>query len=117
MLRVLGAFSSGRVEICNSAALVFENQQNPNHQRRARVATLLASFAKPAPATASIFERAEDVRKLGFRDIDALHIAFAERQEADYFVTADDEILKRRNQASLDVKIIDPIRFVSEVKL
>jgi len=117
VMRVLGAFSAGALELCNSPALVFENQQNPNPQRRARTATLLASFGNPSAATDPIFERAEEVRDLGFPDLDALHIAFAEDQEADYFITADDELLKRREQANLRTKIVDPIELVGELDL
>lgn len=117
VMRILTAFSSGVVEPCHSAALVFENQQNPNPQRRLRAATLLESFGDAAVATDATFARAEDVRTLGFRDLDALHIAFAESQEADYFITADDEILKRRDQTGLGVKILDPIELVAELNL
>ena len=115
VMRVLGAFSAGVVEICNSAALVFENRQNPNPQRRDKVATLLASFGAPASATHPIFERDEEVRMLGFHDMDALHIAFAENRAAGYFITTDEDILKRRERVKLAVKIVDPLEFLARL--
>jgi hypothetical protein len=117
VMRILGAFSAGGIELCSSAALVFENQRNPNPQRRARAATLLASFGDARKATDPIFARADDLRNMGFRDLDALHIAFAENENADYFVTADDGILKRRDQVNVGIKILDPIELVTELDL
>ncbi len=53
----------------------------------------------------------------GFRDMDALHLAFAEDLKADYFVTVDDEVLAQSRRASLSVKVIDVIELVKELKL
>ena len=117
VMRILGAFFAGVVEICNSAALVLENEWNPNPQRRERTAILLSSFRPPSVATDAIFARAEAVRALGFQDLDALHVAFAESDAADYFITADDEILKSRVLRRLGVKILGPIELVSTLNL
>ena len=117
VIRILGAFFAGVVEVCNSAALVFENERNPNPQRRERTAILLSSFRQPSVATDGIFARAEAVRALGFHDLDALHIAFAESDGADYFITADDEILKSRVLRRLGVKILGPIELVATLNL
>ena len=105
------------VEVCNSAALVFENDRNPNPQRRERTAILLSSFRPPSVATDAIFSRAEAVRALGFQDLDALHIAFAESDGADYFITADIKILKSRVVKRLGVKTAGPIELVARLNL
>ena len=59
------------------------------------------------------------MRELGFSDIDALHIALAEKVRADYFITCDDEIIKlyESHKDMIKVNIIGLIQFVSlEVK-
>jgi hypothetical protein len=115
--RILRAFTAGTFTACNSAALEFENLQNPNPRRRARAVALLASFGRPAPASAGIFQRAAEVRALGFRDMDALHLSFAESAAADYFVTTDDDVLKRNRTAALKVKIVDPVTLMRTLNL
>ncbi|MBM4047829.1 MAG: type II toxin-antitoxin system VapC family toxin [Planctomycetes bacterium] len=114
---ILRAFVAGDFTLCNSSALEFENLQNPNPRRRARAAALLASFGRPAAATGAIFQRAEEVRALGFRDMDALHLSFAEDQAADYFVTTDDDVLRRSRTAALKVKVVDPVTLMRMLNL
>jgi len=43
---------------------------------------------------AEVEVRAAELVALGFRPLDALHLAFAERAGARWFVTCDDELLK-----------------------
>jgi len=115
--RILDATAAGVLTLCNSAALVAENRRNPNRQRRERVSALLASIGSPVPATPGIFTRAEDLARYGLRDMDALHLAFAEYLKADYFVTVDDEVLTRSAKTKLGVKVTDVIDLLEEVHL
>jgi len=64
-----------------------------------------------------IDKRAVELRKLGFKEFDAYHIAAAEMAGCDCLVTCDDNFLKaaRRNAAKIGVTVTDPIRLVSEV--
>jgi hypothetical protein len=72
----------------------------------------MASFGRPMPLTDAILLRAYDIRGLGFMDMDALHLAFAEDLKANYFVTTDDMILKR--QGTVKTKIINPVDLLKE---
>lgn len=117
VIRILDAADAGLITLCNSAALVAENRRNPNRRRRERVAALLAVVGSPAAASAGIFRRANELVRLGFRDIDALHLAFAEELDADAFVTVDDELLARGQQTELGVVVMDVIDFVKQRKL
>jgi len=72
----------------------------------------MASFGRPTPLTDIILARAFDLRALGFMDMDALHLAFAENLKATYFVTTDDMILKR--QDTVKTKIINPVNLLKE---
>ena len=64
-------------------------------------------------------ERAKFLKGLGFSDIDALHIALAERSEVDYFITCDDEITKlyKKHRNFIKVDVVSLIEFIGlEVK-
>lgn len=78
---------------------------------------MLASIGSPAPATPGIFARAEDLARQGFRDMDALHLAFAEYLKADYFATVDDEVLARSAKTKLGVQVTDVINLLQELHL
>lgn len=60
--------------------------------------------------------RFAELQKLGFKELDAYHIAAAESAGCDRVLTCDDRFLKaaRRNAAKIRVTVTDPIRFVSE---
>ncbi len=113
VIRVLVACGDGSIQACNSAALEFENVQNPNPRRRARAAALPTSFGPPEAAGAQHFQRAEQVQAMGFGGLDSLHLAFAQEMDADYFVTTDDQLLKRSRSVALNVMVISPTALVS----
>jgi predicted nucleic acid-binding protein len=115
--RILEAATNGTLTLCNSTALRAENRRNPNQQRKARVETLLEWVGKPTPATPSVLNRAADLVRRGFRDMDAIHLAFAEAVRADWFVTVDDQILSRAESVKLGVPVTDVIEFVREQEL
>jgi predicted nucleic acid-binding protein len=49
--------------------------------------------------------------------LDALHIASAERAEADYFCTTDDDLLKKaQGGLRTEVRIVSPIEFLEELE-
>lgn len=50
-----------------------------------------------------------------FSDIDALHIALAEKANVDYFITCDDEIIKlyKKNKDYIKVEIVNIIEFIA----
>ena len=52
--------------------------------------------------------------RLGLFDIDALHIALAEKVNINYFVTCDDDIIKtyRKNKSKMKIKIVDLIELI-----
>ena len=111
-IRIFDLAHSGDIQVFVSMALTLENDRNPKAWRRHRVATLMASFGRPMPLTDAILLRAYDIRGLGFMDMDALHLAFAEDLKANYFVTTDDMILKR--QGTVKTKIINPVDLLKE---
>ncbi|MCG3147014.1 MAG: hypothetical protein PCFJNLEI_00450 [Verrucomicrobiae bacterium] len=117
VLRILNAADAGIFTLCNSAALEAENRRNPNQQRRERVGVLLATSGRATPATPEILARAETLVQQGFGDWDALHVAFAEHQRADYFATVDDEVLARSAKTKLGVKVTDVIDLLQELHI
>jgi len=61
-------------------------------------------------------EQARALVDLGLKAKDALHIACAIAVECAYFVTTDDEILKR-GQNVQGITVLDPTSFVREMNL
>ena len=62
-----------------------------------------------------IKQRSIQLRKYNIKDMDALHLAFAESKEIDYFITTDKLLINASKRANLKIKVINPIEFIMEV--
>jgi len=103
--------------IC-SEALVYENNQNPDSLRRERISTYFELAKDFIKLEESDFNRARFLNEIGFPDMDALHIAIAEKGGIDFF-TCDDRIVHhyKENIQAVRVSTINLLEFVlKEVK-
>lgn len=78
-----------------SPAHLVENDANPREDRRLAAALWIDGAAIDVPLGADVEAHAGELVALGFGPLDALHLAFAERAGARWFVTCDDELLTR----------------------
>lgn len=101
----------GAVELVRSPALLLENDQNPREDRRLAAALWIDGAAVGVALTDDVEARARALAALGFRPMDALHVAFAEAADARWLVTCDDGLLGlgRRHAAALKVAVVEPI--------
>jgi predicted nucleic acid-binding protein len=97
-----------------SPAHRFENDRNPREDRRLATALWLQKAVRPVDAAADTDERARVLSTLGFAPLDALHLALAEKAEARWFVTTDDQLLRKaREQRDLmRVDVVTPDELV-----
>jgi predicted nucleic acid-binding protein len=111
---LLEAALNTKVVIVSSATLEAENARNPNPLRRAGVASVLKALPEVVPLADETVARAEELQRLGFRPLDALHVASAEGAACAFFVTTDDRLAAamRRNAAALRVRLADPLEMV-----
>jgi predicted nucleic acid-binding protein len=61
--------------------------------------------------------RAQELKALGFRTYDALHLACAEQATVDIFLTTDDRVLRiaTRHPTQLQVRVANPLVWLLEV--
>jgi predicted nucleic acid-binding protein len=107
---------SGTLELVWSYMLDFENAANPFEERHTTISGWRQYARMDIEETATILQRANLLAGIGLKAKDALHIACAIAGECTYFVTTDDDILKRR-QGIQDITVIDPTALVREMNL
>ena len=112
---LLEKIEKGSHILITSEALIYENNKSLNEQRKVRVASYFALAREFVGADFSDAERVNFLKELGFPDIDALHVALAEKSRADYFVTCDDDIIKsyKRHKDLVKANIVSLIELVS----
>ena len=92
---IIGRAEDGEVALVRSPAHLVENDANPREDRRLAAALWINGAAVDVRLDADVEVRAAALAALGLRPLDALHVAFAERAGARWFVTCDDDLLER----------------------
>lgn len=117
VLLILARCQSGDWRLLGSDVIGFEIARIPDEERKLKV-MLLASLAKSrVTVTEQVERRAMKLEKLGFKALDALHLACAEEGEADVLLTTDDRFLRKAEEHSnlLNVKVENPALWLTEV--
>ena len=107
---ILDATRAGTFQLVRSPAHDFENDRNPREDRRLATRLWLDAATARVTASAAAAARARELSALGFKPLDALHLAFAEQSSARWFVTTDDRLLQRAvtERDRLRVEVLRP---------
>lgn len=106
----------GTLELVWSYMLDFENAANPFEERRMTINGWRQYAPLDVEETPLILQHANKLAGMGLKAKDALHIACAIAGVCTYFVTTDDDILRRRQDVHA-ITLIDPTAFVREMNL
>ena len=112
VLSILEMAEAGELEIIGSDIIDDELSQMPANERREKVELFLALASSQVALTLAIEQRAIELQKWNIAPLDALHLASAESARADYFLTTDDDLLRRAKRAGLKVKIENPAKWL-----
>ena len=105
-----------KVEIYKSMAIDFEISKIKSDNKRRQVEDLYdAMELTEIDYSEEIKKRAIELRQYNIKDMDSLHLAFAESKDVDYFITADRLLINASKRANLKIKVINPIEFIMEV--
>ena len=99
----------GKIELCWSFVLDYENSANPFEDVRNRISEWKKLSCDDCDLSDDITKKAKELMAIGLRQMDASHIACAIHLKADYFLTTDKKIL---NKPVKEIAIINPIDFI-----
>ena len=94
-IMLFAMISDGRVDLINSFALEYENRKNPNIENMLKISDCLGYSSDYITCETGILDRSMELEKYGLMGMDAMHIACAEKANADFFVTCDDNLIKK----------------------
>lgn len=83
------------MELIRSAFHLLENNESRAVERREWVAACLNLSSHAARITAEMEHRAIALTKIGLKPLDAAHLAAAESEAADFFITCDDQLIRK----------------------
>lgn len=110
-LRIQERIATGEIELAWSYMIDYENAANPFEERREAISSWRRRAVVDVSETPALLEHAKSLLALGVRSKDALHVACAVEAGCDYFLTTDDNLLKKL--AGQDrLLAMDPTAFV-----
>ena len=113
-IMMLLMISKGRFGLINSFALEYENSKNPNIENMLKISDLLGYSTDYISCDEGILDRSLEFEKYGVMGMDAVHIACAEKAKADFFVTCDDNLIKKLERIdNIGIVYYNVIDFVS----
>lgn len=116
ILLILNRFETKKWIWIGSSVIDHEIKKISNAERKRRVRELANQPNQYILITDKIVERGEQIKQLGFKSYDALHIACAEHAQADVFLSTDDKLIRAasRNSENLYVHIANPLKWLQE---
>ena len=115
---ILLLYEKRELIIYTSQAAVFEFSNITDLSKKRQIEDLYNALSlKNIEYSELIKNRAVELRSYNIKDMDSLHIAFAESAEADYFITTDKFLLSVEKRVTLKTKIISPIDFIMEMEV
>jgi predicted nucleic acid-binding protein len=103
----------GKVELAWSYILDFENEANPFEQRKLAIRDWKVYACVDTDETKEILGTAERFERMGVRSKDSLHLACAVAMKCEYFLTTDDQLVKKASGVT-EIKVTDPVSFIRE---
>jgi hypothetical protein len=113
-LEIQEEIRAGKIQLIWSYILDYENNKNPYQERKERIKGWEKYAIEDMEESSEVIETAKELNEKGFQKIDSLHIVCAVIAKCEYFLTTDDQILKRAKLLN-NIKINDPIGFIKEV--
>lgn len=117
VLLILKRCESREWQWVSSAVVSYEVDNIPNRERHNRVKELLRGAKEVLPLSDSAVERGEELKGLGLKTYDALHVACAEQAQVEVLLTTDDRQVRAaaRHARKLKVPVKNPLTWLQEV--
>ncbi len=113
-LVILKKIETREYKLAISLVNIIENAYNPFFERKQKILSLFSLANEVIKVEIEDVKRAEYLESLGFKGLDALHIAVCEKAGIDYFITCDDKLLKKyeKHKNKIKIKIISILQFL-----
>ncbi len=115
-LHIQDMVKNNELELVTSYMLDYENAKNRFWHKRQAISEFMnenEAYYVSQDRNEEAIQIAEEIKKTGAKNADALHVACAILAISNYFITTDDRLLKYRSEK---VEIVTPGEFVRRVE-
>lgn len=117
VLEILSRCRNGGWTLIASEIIEMEISNAIDTEKRAKVQSLysLADRNQRLTMTEEIWERADFFQRNGIKLVDSLHLALAEMNQVNVFLTTDDRFLSVAKKLTSDILVNNPVVWLMEV--
>ena len=117
ILNVLSLIEAKKIDLLTSEILLYEANKISNIFLKEFTLKVLSKRAEFVELDDTIENRSKAFINSGIKPIDALHLASAEKMEADFFCTCDDNFLKKAVKINdLKIKAVSIFELLKEIE-
>lgn len=114
---VLQGIKNGDHTLLWSFMIEYENSLNSYDDVKLEIEMASSLASENIPSDDDIVSIAKDFERRGIKPRDALHLACALKGGAELFLTCDDKLIKKAPELGINLKIINPVKFVEETEV
>jgi len=102
----------------SSEIAIREIEAIPDGERRNRVRALLPAAPEMARLSDAAWSRAKELQELGFKSADVAHLAAAEENECDFFLSCDDRLCRtaKRHSKKMTIAVANPLDWLKRIE-
>ncbi|MBI3378036.1 MAG: PIN domain-containing protein [Nitrospirae bacterium] len=95
----------------------YENSLNPYDDVRQEIEMAVSLASESITPDESVLTAATEFESKGITPRDSMHLACALKGKAEYFLTCDDKLIKKASALGMNIKIINPLRFIENMEV
>ena len=115
VLSIISHCEKGSWTLISSGIIDYELSRLSDAERLEQVYTLYAAASERIKLTSQAEKLAAFFQKNGLKPFDSLHLALAESNGIDVFLTTDDSLLRATSKIDLKLKAANPVSWLMEV--
>jgi len=115
ILSIISHCERGEWTLIASGVIDYELSKLSDMDRLEQIQTLYDAASERIKLTAQAEQRAVSFQKNGLKPFDSLHLALAETNEIDVFLTTDDRLLRSVSKIDLKIKSANPVSWLMEI--
>ena len=95
----------------------YENSLNPHEDVRQEIEMAASLAVESVTPDESVLTAAKEFESKGIKPRDSIHLACALKGKAEYFLTCDDKLIRGATTLDINIKIINPLRFIEDMEV
>ena len=114
ILAILTRCDASEWILCGSEVLAFEMSQTQDESKCKNAMELYNAATEILFVGAQTKQRVAELQKYGIKLMDAFHVAIAESENVNVYLTTDKDLIKKAQNSEIGVRVYNPVKWLVE---